>query len=88
MSMKRMNLEEVKEEVRDLLIESLELDGEQTHIVGDDLINELGINSVDALEIFVRVENKFNFFFPDEDLNSELLSTLDGFAEYIIRRCE
>lgn len=87
MSNKVMELAEVIEELKGLLIESLELECAKEEIIGEDIINELGINSVDALEIFVRVENKFNIMIPDEDLNSELISSLDRFAKYIITRC-
>ena len=76
----------VCEELKEILIESLELELAATEIDGTDLINELNINSIDALEILVRVENKFDITIPDEDLSADLIRSLEGFADYIIGR--
>lgn len=83
-----MNLENVKNELKEIIIESLELDITKDEISGNDLINELTINSVDALEILVRVETKYDIIIPDEDLSSDLISSLDHFANYVIGRCQ
>ena len=88
MGKKEMNLETVKGELKEILIESLELDKTKDEIDGNDLINELSINSIDALEILVRVETKYDIIIPDEDLSASLISSLDGFAHYIIGRCQ
>lgn len=88
MSKQKLNLEQVKSELKHIIIDSLELDKTLEEIDGDDLINELGINSVDALEILVRVESQYDIMIPDEDLNASLISTLDGFANYIMTRCK
>ena len=83
-----MNLENVKNELKEIIIESLELDITKDEISGNDLINELTINSVDALEILVRVETKYDIIIPDEDLSSDLISSLDHFENYVIGRCQ
>lgn len=83
-----MNLENVKNELKEIIIESLELDITKDEISGNDLINELTINSVDALEILVRVETKYDIIIPDEDLSSDLISSLDHFTNYVIGRCQ
>jgi len=87
MSNKEFELLNVREDLKEIFIESLELNKKKEEIDGSDLITELSINSVDALEILVRVENKYDIIIPDEDLNASLISTLDGFAQYIIGRC-
>lgn len=87
MSNSGLELKKVCEELKEMIIESLELSKAREEIDGSDLINELNINSVDALEILVRVENKYDIMIPDEDLSASLISSLEGFARYIIGRC-
>lgn len=81
-----MNRSEVIRELKEIIIKTMELNVEPEDIKGENLIEEIGFNSVDALEILVWVENTFDMRFPDEDLSSELLSSLDNLADYVIRR--
>lgn len=84
MGEQRLEVTHVCNELKEIIIESLELEKKKEEIDGSDLINELNINSVDALEILVRVENKYDIMIPDEDLSAALISSLQGFAKYII----
>ncbi len=81
-----MNLDEIKKKVKEIIISSLELDLTPEEIDGNDLVNEIGINSIDALQIFVFIESNFEFQIPDEDLNSDLLTSLDNLTEYIFKQ--
>lgn len=87
MNNNNLELKIVCEELKKIIIESLELSKTKDEIDGSDLITELNINSIEALEILVRVENKYDIMIPDEDLSAELISSLEGFANYIIGRC-
>ena len=80
-----MNREEVIIKLKEIIIKTMELSVE-LQIKGENLVEEIGFNSVDALEILVWVENEFDIRFPDEDLSSELLISLDNLADYVIRR--
>ena len=81
-----MNREEVIIKLKEIIIKTMELSVELEQIKGENLVEEIGFNSVDALEILVWVENEFDIRFPDEDLISELLISLDNLADYVIRR--
>ena len=81
-----MNREEVIIKLKEIIIKTRELSVELEQIKGENLVEEIGFNSVDALEILVWVENEFDIRFPDEDLSSELLISLDNLADYVIRR--
>ena len=81
-----MNREEVIIKLKEIIIKTMELSVELEQIKGENLVEEIGFNSVDALEILVWVENEFDIRFPDEDLSSELLFSLDNLADYVIRR--
>lgn len=87
MENKDLELAIVCEGLKEIIIESLELQKTKEEIEGSDLINELNINSIDALEILVRVENKYDIAIPDEDLSVALIRSLEDFANYIIARC-
>jgi len=69
-----------------IIIDSMQLSVDLDSIIGKDLIAELGINSVDALEIMVWIENTFDIQIPDEDLDSSLLREIEHLANYIIAR--
>lgn len=81
-----MNREEVIIKLKEIIIKTMELSVELEQIKGENLVEEIGFNSVDVLEILVWVENEFDIRFPDEDLSSELLISLDNLADYVIRR--
>lgn len=50
------------------------------------LIETLGLNSVDALEVLIRVEGEFGIQIDDEDLSIELVSSVDTLEQYIRNR--
>lgn len=55
-------------------------------IVGVNMVEELGMTSVDALEVLIHVENEFNIMIDDSDLSQELVTSLDKLASYIDRK--
>lgn len=76
------------QKLKEIIIQSMELECTPEEIKGDDLIAELGINSVDALEILVWVENTFEILIDDDDLNSQILSSLDTLGSYVEKKLE
>lgn len=81
-----MNKEQVQSKLKEILVSSLNLSINPEEIKGEDLINELSINSIDALEILVWVENEFKITIGDEDLNANLLASLENLSTYILER--
>jgi len=73
-------------EIKKIIINSMQLNIVPEDIKGNDLIAELGINSIDALEIFVWIENSFDIQIDDEDLSSTLLGSIDYLANYIYQK--
>lgn len=47
------------------------------------VIEVLGLNSVDALEVLIRVEGEFGIQIDDEDLSIELVSSIATLEKYI-----
>lgn len=81
-----MEKEQIVKKVKEIIISSLDLKIQPEEIVGEDLINEVGINSIDALEIFVWIENEFDIEIEDEDISDQLIASVDGLADYIKKR--
>ena len=88
MGNQNLEVKEVCEELKKTIIDSLELTKAKEEIDGSDLMNELNINSIDALEILVRIENTYDIIIPDEDLSAKLFESLEGLANYVIGRCK
>ena len=75
-----MNRNEIEEKVRNFLIEDLEIDEEK--ITPDALLKEdLGIDSLDFVDIVVIVERNFGFKIKPEEMNG--VDTDSKFCDYI-----
>lgn len=75
-----MNLTEIEEKVREFLVEDLEI--EEDKIRPDALLKEdLGIDSLDFVDIVVIVEKTFGFKIKPEDMKN--VKTLEQFCNYI-----
>ena len=75
-----MNRTEIEEKVREFLIDDLEIDEEK--IVDDAKLKEdLGIDSLDFVDIVVIVEKKFGFKIKPEEMAD--VRTVAQFGDYI-----
>ena len=75
-----MSRQEIEEKVRNFLIEDLEIDEEK---ITDDakLKDDLGIDSLDFVDIVVIVEKNFGFKIKPEEMAG--VTTLHEFCDYI-----
>ncbi len=78
-----MSYEEIRNKLKDILVEILMLEKTSDDIVGEDLISELGINSIDAISIFIEIEDTFNIIIEDENLNASLIANLDKITKFV-----
>ena len=75
-----MNRTEIEEKVREFLIEDLEVEEENIH--PDALLkDDLGIDSLDFVDIVVIIERKFGFKIKPEEMAG--VNTLQEFCDYI-----
>ena len=75
-----MNRNEIEEKVRNFLIEDLEIDEEK--ITPDALLKEdLGIDSLDFVDIVVIVKRNFGFKIKPEEMKG--VDTYSKFCDYI-----
>ena len=75
-----MDRKEIESKVRDFLIEDLEVDEEKI-IPGARLKEDVGIDSLDFVDIVVIVEKNFGFKIKPEEMAGVV--TLDNFYDYI-----
>jgi acyl carrier protein len=81
-----MDRDEIKRSLKRLLIDGLRLQG-----LRDDDIEEaapifvegLGLDSVDALEFVVLVEEKFNIQIPDEEVGKRAFASIEALTDYV-----
>lgn len=75
-----MERSEVIEKVNAFLVEEIEID--ESALVGDALlVNDLGIDSLDFVDIVVIVERVFGFKIKTEEMKD--IKTLDQFYDYV-----
>ena len=75
-----MSRQEIEEKVREFLMEDLEIEEEKIVPEGK-LKDDLGIDSLDFVDIVVIVEKKFGFKIKPEDMAG--ITTLKQFCDYI-----
>lgn len=80
-----MNIEEIKEKLIDVIKEVVKLDTE-AEVPADNLFESLAMDSLMAIELLVSVEQRFEIEIDDEDLNVDLLKSLDNLLNYIIKK--
>ena len=74
-----MTLNEIQEKVKTFLVEELEIDEDK--IVGDARLKEdMGIDSLEVVDVVVLVEEEFGFKMKPEDFKT--LLTLDQFCQF------
>lgn len=78
-----MSSEHLKSKLRQIYAKALRLDINPEKIPNQDLINELGIDSISSLEVLVWIENEFDIIIGDEDLSPKLIDSLDVIGDYV-----
>ncbi len=78
-----MQNEEIIKRINQLLIEEIEIDEAQISPSAD-LKKDLGIDSLDFVDLFVIIENNFGFKMKAEEMSE--IKKLDDFYTYVIRR--
>ena len=74
-------------EVKELLVTGLRLDRPATDIPDDSPIfgEGLGLDSIDALELVVLVEDRFRVSIPDEEVGKRAFASVAALVDFIIQ---
>jgi acyl carrier protein len=79
-------MDELKKDIKDLIISSLNLEGVSPDQIVDDapLFQEgLGLDSIDALELAVALERRYHVTIPDEAVGKRVFSSVNALAAYV-----
>jgi len=78
---------ELKEDIKNLIIDSLELDEITAEDIKDDeplFITGLGLDSIDALELGMALKKKYNITMgSDKEENKKHFYSVDTLAEFV-----
>jgi acyl carrier protein len=78
---------ELKHRLKVLLIEGLKLEGMRPEDIQDAepiFVEGLGLDSIDALELVVLVEEQFHVSIPDEEVGKLAFASLDALADFVL----
>ena len=82
-----MQTSELKSEIKKLLVAELNLAGKDPATIEDEAplfgTGGLGLDSLDALQIAMLVEEKFGVRIPDDDSARPIFRSVSTLAEYI-----
>ena len=81
-----MQREEIKTALKMLLVEGLRLEDVRPEEIDDAapiFVEGLGLDSVDALELVVLVEEKFNIQIPDEEVGKKVFASIDALTDFV-----
>lgn len=79
-----MKRDEIIVKIKEIIGEAI--DNGQNLQEKEDLIENRGIRSIDAIRIMVMVEDAFNIEVEDQDLSIELIRTIDTLTDYIEKK--
>lgn len=76
-------MNDIKNRLRHIIVQALRLNRTPESIPDQSLAAELGLDSINSLELLIFVENEFKIQIDDEDLSVALVDSLDNLATYI-----
>ena len=80
--------ETLRAEIKELIVESLNLEDVEPSSIQDDqpLFGAgLELDSLDALQLAVAIEERFGVPITDEDLGREVFASVDALAAFILK---
>jgi len=82
-----LNRDELKQRLKHLLIDGLKLEEIQPQDIKDDepiFVEGLGLDSIDALELVVLIEENFHLSIVDEEVGQKAFASVDALADFIL----
>jgi acyl carrier protein len=82
-----MDREQLKQRLKVMIIEGLTLEDKRPDEIEDAapiFVEGLGLDSIDALELVVLIEDNFHVTIPDEEVGKRAFASLDALAEFIL----
>lgn len=82
------SLEEIKLEVKKLIIGTLKFENVRPEDIIDDVSffsgeNKIKIDSIDVIELVVSIQKKFNVKIDDQNLAKDVINTVNSISEFV-----
>jgi acyl carrier protein len=84
-----MAQQEIRSNLKRLVVQALNLDGLTPERIADDeplFGGSLGLDSVDALELVVALEKEYGISIPSQDVDKKVFTSVATLAEFVERR--
>jgi acyl carrier protein len=82
-----MDREQLKQRLKALIVEGLRLEDKRPEDIADAapiFVEGLGLDSIDALELVVLIEDNFRVTIPDEEVGKRAFASIDALADFIL----
>ncbi|MBI1814006.1 MAG: acyl carrier protein [Deltaproteobacteria bacterium] len=82
-----MNRDDLKQRLKRLLVEGLKLEETRPEDIQDAepiFVDGLGLDSIDALELVVLVEEHFHVSIPDEEVGKLAFASINALTDFIL----
>ena len=82
-----MEREQLKQRLKLLIVDGLKLEDKRPEDIDDTapiFVDGLGLDSIDALELVVLVEDNFRVTIPDEDVGKRAFASIDALTDFIL----
>ena len=81
-----MDREQLKQRLKVMIVEGLKLEDKRPEEIEDAapiFVEGLGLDSIDALELVVLIEDNFHVTIPDEEVGKRAFASIDALADFI-----
>lgn len=82
-----MERAQLKHRLKVMIVEGLKLEDKRPEEIDDAapiFVEGLGLDSIDALELVVLIEDHFHVTIPDEDVGKRAFASIDALADFIL----
>jgi acyl carrier protein len=82
-----MDREQLKQRLKVMIVEGLRLEDKRPQDIDDAapiFVEGLGLDSIDALELVVLIEDNFRVTIPDEEVGKRAFASIDALADFIL----
>ena len=79
----RRNREALTKEVKEVIVESLELEMDPEDIEDEESLFGVGLDSISTIELIVGIEETFGVEVDDEDVSEELVESVKSIVLYL-----
>ena len=80
--------EEVKSRLKDIIVNDLDANIDASQVLDDISLyeNGVGLDSISIVNLIVILEKKFGFTFEENELNSEMFSSINNLTEFLYKK--